>query len=92
MPTTLRSAASAVEEIAELRRRRRIEVGPFATFYFENFATMSVQFVKFRFASNLISRFRAPGAEVGIGFDHPNYTRVAGLPEPVRAALAEDFD
>ena len=27
-------------EISELKRRRRVEVGPFATFYFENFATM----------------------------------------------------
>jgi hypothetical protein len=26
--------------IAELKRRRRIEVGPFATFYFENYETM----------------------------------------------------
>ena len=27
-------------EITELKKRRRLEVGPFATFYFENFATM----------------------------------------------------
>src|SRR5215472_2711504 len=27
-------------KITELKKRRRIEVGPFATFYFENFATM----------------------------------------------------
>ena len=27
-------------EITELKRRRRVEIGPFATFYFENFATM----------------------------------------------------
>ena len=27
-------------EISELKKRRRIEVGPFATFYFENFDTM----------------------------------------------------
>jgi hypothetical protein len=27
-------------EISELKRRRRVEIGPFATFYFENFATM----------------------------------------------------
>jgi Protein of unknown function (DUF3501) len=26
--------------ISELKRRRRVEVGPFATFYFENYATM----------------------------------------------------
>ncbi len=27
-------------EISELKKRRRIEIGPFATFYFENFDTM----------------------------------------------------
>ena len=27
-------------EITELKKQRRVEVGPFATFYFENFATM----------------------------------------------------
>jgi len=27
-------------EISELKKRRRVEVGPFATFYLENFATM----------------------------------------------------
>src|SRR5438552_1919217 len=26
--------------ITELKRHRRVEIGPFATFYFENFATM----------------------------------------------------
>ncbi len=29
--------------ISELKRRRRLEVGPFATFYFENFETMRQQ-------------------------------------------------
>jgi Protein of unknown function (DUF3501) len=169
-------------EIAELKRRRRLEVGPFATFYFENFASMrqqvqemlfieqggeaqlideleaynpqipqgseliatvmfeiddparrvaalarlggvehhafidlggvklrgepdttrentsaegkasSVQFVKFRFTPELIARFKTPGAAVWAGFDHPNYAHVAGISEPVQAALAEDFD
>jgi hypothetical protein len=27
-------------EISELKKRRRVEVGPFATFYFESFDTM----------------------------------------------------
>jgi hypothetical protein len=27
-------------EVSELKKRRRVEVGPFATFYFENYATM----------------------------------------------------
>ena len=39
-----------------------------------------------------IARFRTPGARVIAGFDHPNYGHMAVLPEPVRAALAEDFD
>jgi len=169
-------------EIAELKRWRRLEVGPYASFYFENFATMqqqvqemlfieqggesqlmdelesydplipqgselsatimfeidepvrraatlarlggiehhafidlggvklrgepdptrentkpegkasSVQFVKFRFPPDLIARFKTPGAAVWAGFDHPNYAHVAGISEPVREALAEDFD
>ena len=28
------------QAISELKRRRRVEVGPFATFYFENYETM----------------------------------------------------
>ena len=169
-------------EVSELKKRRRVEVGPFATFYFENFETMrqqvhemlyvekggedqiadelaaynpmipqgnelvatvmleiddparranalgrlggvedhvfievggeriagkpdpsrentssdgkasSVQFVWFPFTSGQIAAFRAPGARVVVGFDHPNYAHMAVMPEPVRAALAEDFD
>jgi hypothetical protein len=29
--------------LGELKRRRRVEVGPFATFHFENFTTMRQQ-------------------------------------------------
>jgi hypothetical protein len=29
---------------------------------------------------------------VVVGLDHPNYAHTAVMPEPVRAALAEDFD
>jgi hypothetical protein len=169
-------------EITELKRRRRLEVGPFATFHFENFQTMwqqvqemlyvekggeaqiadeldaynplipqgnelvatimfeiddplrrvtvlarlggvensafveiagdrirgtadptrentspdgkasSVQFVRFEFTPAQVARFRATGARVLVGFDHPNYGHMATMPEPVRAALAEDFD
>jgi len=169
-------------ETTELKRRRRIEVGPFATFYFENFATMwqqvqemlyiekggdeqladeleaynplipqgdelvatvmfevedparraavlarlggiedrafieiagerirgepdptrentspegkasAVQFIRFRFTPQQIAAFRQPGARITVGFDHPNYGHMATIPEPVRAALAEDFD
>src|ERR1700730_8437043 len=166
----------------ELKRRRRVEIGPFATFYFESFATMwqqvqemlyiekggeaqiadeleaynplipqgnelvatvmfeiddprrratslarlggiencafidaagekirgepdptrentdpdgkasAVQFTRFRFAPQQIAAFKKPGAQIVIGFDHPNYSHMAVIPEPVRAALAEDFD
>jgi hypothetical protein len=170
------------QAISELKKRRRIEVGPFATFFFENYATMwqqvhemlhvekggeaqiadeldaynpmipqgaelvatimleiddparrsnvlarlggienhvflevagervpgipdssrentspdgkasSVQFVWFRFSPEQNARFKTPDARVIAGFDHPNYAHMAVIPEPVRTALAEDFD
>ena len=52
----------------------------------------AVQFLKFAFAPDLISRFKALGAQIVVGIDHPNYAHMAVLPEPIRAALAEDFD
>ena len=169
-------------DINAVKKRRRVEVGPFATFYFENFATMwlqvqemlhiekggdeqltdeleaynplipqgselvatvmfeiddpqrrartlarlggvenhayidvggerirgepdptrentnpegkasSVQFIRFRFSPVQIAAFKKPGARVLVGFDHPSYGHQAIVPEPVRAALAEDFD
>ena len=169
-------------ETSEIKKRRRVEVGPFATFYFENFDTMwqqvqemlyiekggeaqiddelaaynplipqggelvatvmfeiedptrrarelarlggvenhafievagqkirgepdptrentspegkasSVQFIRFPLTRTQIDAFRAPGARVFAGFDHPNYGHMAAMPEPVRAALVEDFD
>jgi hypothetical protein len=169
-------------EITELKKHRRIEVGPFATFYFENFDTMwqqvqemlyiekggeaqiedelaaynplipqgselvatvmfeiddavrranaltrlggvencmflevagervrgepdptrensspdgkasSVQFLRFPFTPAQIAAFKVPGARVVAGFDHPNYGHMAVMPEPVRTALAADFD
>jgi hypothetical protein len=170
------------KRITEIKRRRRLEVGPFATFYFENYETMrhqvqemlyierggdaqiedelaaynplvpqgnelvatvmfeiddptrrasvltrlggiedhvfldiagerirgepdptrentspkgkasSVQFLRLPFPEGQIARFKTPGAQVIAGFDHPNYGHMAVLREPVRAALAEDFD
>jgi len=170
------------KRITEIKRRRRLEVGPFATFYFENYHTMrhqvqemlhieqggkaqiadelaaynplipqgkelvatvmfeiddpmrrasvlarlggiedhvfldiagqrirgepdptrentspegkasSVQFLRFSFTEDQIARFKTPGARLIAGLDHPNYGHMAILPEPVRAALAEDFD
>jgi hypothetical protein len=52
----------------------------------------SVQFVRFPFTRDPIARFSTPGAQIIAGFDHLNYRHMAVLPEPVRAALAEDFD
>ena len=169
------------KRVTEIKRHRRVEVGPFATFYFENYETMrhqvqemlhieqggeaqiedelaaynplipqgkelvatvmfeiddptcrasvlarlggienhvfldiagqrirgepdptrentspegkasSVQFLRFPFTDDQIARCKTPGAQVMAGFDHPNYGHMAVLPEPVRAALAEDF-
>jgi hypothetical protein len=169
-------------EVSELKKRRRVEVGPFATFYFENYDTMwqqvqemlyiekggedqvedeiaaynplipqgnnlvatvmleiddparrsnvlarlggiedhlflevegerlagkpdpsrenttadgkasSVQFIWFPFTAGQIGTFKAAGARIIVGFDHPNYAHMAVMPEMVRAALAEDFD
>jgi hypothetical protein len=168
--------------ISEIKKTRRVEVGPFATFYFENFDTMrqqvqemlhiekggaaqldeelaaynplipqgselvatvmleiddpvrrgnvlarlggiedrmfievggerisgepdpdrentsadgkasSVQFIRFPFEPAQIAGFKAGGARVLVGIDHPNYGHLAVIPEPVRAALAADFD
>lgn len=168
--------------ISELKRRRRLEVGPYATFYFENYDTMwqqvqemlyiekggeaqitdeleaynplipqgnelvatvmfeiddpvrraralarlggientvflefggervagepdatrentspdgkasSVQFIRFRFSPEQITAFRAPGARIIAGFDHPNYGHQAVMPDSVRQTLSEDFD
>ncbi len=170
------------QTVSELKKRRRVEVGPFATFYFENYDTMwqqihemlyvekggedqiadelaaynpmipqgneliatvmleiddparratvlsrlggienhifmeldgariagkpdtsrentspdgkasSVQFIWFAFDPAQIARFKSPGTRVVVGFDHPNYAHMAVTPEPVRAALSEDFD
>jgi Protein of unknown function (DUF3501) len=167
--------------IAEIKRRRRIEVGPFATFHFENHNTMrqqiqemlhiekfgdaqleddlsaynplisqgseliatimfeideparraavlsrlggienhafldvageriggqpdptrentsaegkasAVQFLKFPFTRDQITRFKTPGIQVVVGFDHSNYAHMAVLSGPMRAALSEDF-
>ncbi len=52
----------------------------------------SVQFFKFRFAPGEVSRFKTPGTGIVIGFDHPNYAHMAVVPEPMRQALASDFD
>jgi len=52
----------------------------------------SVQFIHFPLTAEQAARFKAPGAEVVLGFGHPNYSHMAVLPEATRAALAEDLD
>jgi hypothetical protein len=52
----------------------------------------SVQFVHFRFTAEQIARFRTPGTQVIVGFDHANYGHLAIMPDATRAALAQDFD
>jgi Protein of unknown function (DUF3501) len=52
----------------------------------------SVQFVHFPFTPPQIARFRQPGERVIFGFDHPAYAHMSVMPDPVRQALAGDFD
>jgi hypothetical protein len=52
----------------------------------------SVQFIHFPFTKAQIEAFRQPGAEVVLGFKHPNYGHMMTLPESVRQALSADFD
>ena len=52
----------------------------------------SVQFVHFPLSPAQIAAFRHPGARLVLGLAHPAYSHMAVLPEPVRAALADDFD
>ncbi|MEX2008904.1 MAG: DUF3501 family protein [Dongiaceae bacterium] len=52
----------------------------------------SVQFIHFPFTRAQVDKFRAPGAEIMVGFKHPAYAHMAVLPDETRAALAEDFD
>jgi Protein of unknown function (DUF3501) len=52
----------------------------------------AVQFIHFPFTPAQISKFRAPGAQVIVGFTHQAYGHMVVMPEAVRAALADDFD
>jgi hypothetical protein len=52
----------------------------------------SVQFIHFPFTKAQIEAFRQPGAEVVLGFKHPNYGHMMTLPETVRQALSADFE
>ncbi len=52
----------------------------------------AVQFIHFPFTDAQVAAFCAPEAEIVLGFSHPEYAHMAVLPEPVRLALAGDFD
>ncbi len=52
----------------------------------------AVQFIHFPFSDAQVAAFRAAEAEIVLGFSHPEYAHMAVLPEPVRQALAGDFD
>jgi hypothetical protein len=51
----------------------------------------AVQFVHFPFTADQIAAFSSPGANVVLGFNHPNYGHMATLSEAVRAELTTDF-
>lgn len=51
----------------------------------------SVQFLHFAFTPAQIDRVRVAGAQILVGFSHPDYAHLAVMPEAVRAALALDF-
>ena len=52
----------------------------------------AVQFIHFPFTASQVSKFRAPGAQIIVGFTHQAYGHMVVVPESVRAALADDFD
>jgi hypothetical protein len=52
----------------------------------------SVQFVHFPLSPAQITAFRGAGARVVLGLTHPSYSHRTVLPEPIRLALADDFD
>lgn len=54
--------------------------------------TSSVHFLRFPFPPEAIATFKTAGSEAILEIAHPNYAHMARVPEPVRAALAGDFD
>lgn len=52
----------------------------------------SVQFVHFKLPPAVAAKFKTPGTKVVVSIDHTNYSHMAGMPEEVRAALAQDLD
>jgi hypothetical protein len=58
----------------------------------EDGKTSAVHFLHFSFSAQQIAAFKKPGTKVVLSLAHPNYAHMALIPEPVRAALAKDFD
>ena len=52
----------------------------------------SVQFVHFPLSPDQAAKFKMPGAQVTLGFSHPEYGHMTLLSEKSRASLAEDLD
>lgn len=53
--------------------------------------TSSIHFIHFDLTPAQIAKFKAPGARVMVGLDHPHYGHVAILSDATRAALSEDL-
>lgn len=58
----------------------------------EDGKTSAVHFLHFPFTAKQIAAFKQPGAKAILSLAHANYAHMALIPEPVRAALAKDFD
>lgn len=78
---TLTVAGEMISAVAETDVERTTKDGK----------TSSVHFLRFPLSDAQIAAFRTPGARVLLSVAHPDYDHMAALPEPVRAALAEDF-
>jgi len=52
----------------------------------------AVQFIHFPFTAEQADKFKAPGMQVIVGFQHPAYRHMAVMPEATRAALSEDLN
>lgn len=51
----------------------------------------SVQFIHFPFSANDKQVFMQPDARIFLGFDHPNYTHMAGIGRDAIMSLSQDF-
>lgn len=52
----------------------------------------AIQFLHFPFSDDQVAAFKNPDNRVVIAIGHEKYGHMAVLPEPMRAALGEDFD